>query len=157
MDEKTSKIHHDWHVGINQAVDHLGYDKARFMYDAKEIAEESERLPYWFARERTGTLPKSHQQCSHSEPEVMADNHLTCCLGVECRKCEFLLSLDAHAQDIPPEEMDKIKTWTCISHIMRENAKGFVDTSEGMVLTTSDRLFWDGVYRSLAAGDDETE
>lgn len=154
MDEKTCNIHHNWHVGINRTVDAVGYDRARFMYKAKEIAEESSRLPYWFAKERTGTMPQLHRQCSHSGAEVIPDNHLTCCLGVECRKCEFLLTLEKESLGIAPEEMDRIKTWTCIAHIMQEGAKGFVDTSEGFILTTDDRMFWDNVYRNMAMTDD---
>ena len=151
--------HWNWHIGINRTVDTFGYEQSRFMYDAKEIAEEAQRLPYWFARERTNSMPELHQQCSQSEPEVVIDNHLTCCLGVECRNCQFLQKLEAESPNVPPEEMDKFKAWTCIAHIMTVKAQKdrFVDTSEGFILTTGDRMFWDHVYSSLSMSDEGPE
>jgi hypothetical protein len=153
-----SDIRHNWHVGINKTVhgDGVGWEKARWMYTAKELDEESKRLPYLFMKERTGALRQTHHQCSRdAEGTPVSDNHLTCCLGVECRKCEFLAALDKNISDVPPEEMDKIKSWTCIAHILAQ--QDFVDTSEGMILTTDDRMFWDNVYRSMGGFDDEPE
>jgi hypothetical protein len=155
MDNDTN---HEWHVRINRASVAMGFSKMRWMYEAKNIAEESRRLPILFKQERTGALPKIHRQCSHSPGEAVIDNHLTCCLGTQCRKCEFLAALDAPG--IAPEELDQIKAWTCIAHILNEDAgTGRIDTSEGMILTTDDRMFWDKVYENLSydanAPDDE--
>lgn len=143
-----------WHWAVNKFNDGKhGDDRARFMYDAMEIADESRRLPKLFEAERTAKLPKIHVQCSCCAPEHqhIEDNHLTCCLGVQCRQCPMLLALDA--ADLTDEQRDQAKAWTCIAHIMREDE--FVDTSEGMILTVDDRMYWDRVYASLAASDDE--
>jgi hypothetical protein len=156
MNEQERRDHYAWHVRLNQISEQLGHDKMRWMYAAKEVAEESSRLPYWFKLEREGKLPELHRQCSRSPDEPIQDNHLTCCLGIECRKCEFLVALN----DLPVsgEELDRIKTWTCVTHILKESAiRGFVDTSEGMILTVDDRMFWDNVYTSLAAYDESED
>ena len=159
MDDKAVRnAEHEWHVQINRASDSIGYDKMRWMYSAKHLAEEARRLPRLFKAEREGTLRKVHHQCSYDkEGKSVPDNHLTCCLGVECRNCEFLRAIETPA--IEPEMLDQIKAWTCIAHILHQNgASGdHVDMSEGMILTTDDRMFWDNVYESMAASDEEPE
>ena len=155
MNREERDTFYNWHVAINRATEDLGYDKSRFMYDAKDIAEEWDRLPYWFGLERTGKLPVVHRQCSHSGEQEIVDNHLTCCLGVETRKCEFLAMLDK-AEGVSGEDMDKIKARTCIAHAMtvKANNNGHLDTSEGIIMHEGDRMFWDNVYRNMAAKDE---
>jgi hypothetical protein len=145
---------HEWHVAINKHSDgKIGApDFPHFMYDAKALADEVPRMVLVLRLEREGKLGKVHRQCSLSEPETIADNHLTCCLGVECRKCPYLMALEKAA--MKPEEIDVAKAWTCASHIMGERKN--VDTSEGYLLTTSDRMYWDNVYRSLSQSEDGT-
>jgi hypothetical protein len=112
---------HSWHVAIN------GYhypkdggppaaEHSRWMYQAKDAAQEVRRLPLLFQRERDGTLPKIHRQCSHSESVPVVKNELTCCLGVKCATCPQLLALNAMAAT--PEEIDQAKAWTCVAHIL---------------------------------------
>lgn len=142
-----------WHWAVNKHNDGKhGDDRARFMYTAMDIAEESRRLPLLFKAERTGELPKVHVQCKCCAPEAqhIEDNHLFCCLGVKCRECPHLKALDA--ADLTPEQRDQAKAWTCIAHIIRDNPQA--DASEGMILTVDDRIFWDRVYSSLAASDE---
>lgn len=154
--ERLREWGYPWHYALN------GYMTARreagekpphlhWMYEAKSLAEEAMRLPLLFERERKGELAGSHQQCSHSEPEPIPDNHLRCCLGTECRKCPHLLALEH--EDLTGEQLDLAKSWTCISHILHTCGGGefYVDTSEGMILTTGDRMYWDRVYANLAA------
>ena len=149
LDHRTSQ---EWHVAINQF--HWDGEKHTqphrgWMYAGKDLADEVPRMVQILRDERTGKLPKLHQQCSHSPTETIPDNHLTCCLGVECRKCPELLALEK--AKLRPEQIDVAKAWTCAAHVMSK--RGSVDTSEGFLLTVSDRMYWDRVYSSLAMQD----
>lgn len=152
--EKTDRWRYPWHWAVNKFSEgKIGSDDwPRFMYAAMDIAEESRRLPKLFEAERTGKLPKVHVQCQCCAPDHqhIKDNHLTCCIGVKCRECPMLLALDA--ADLTPEQRDQAKAWTCIAHLLRDHQNA--DTSEGMILTVDDRMYWDRVYASLAASDE---
>lgn len=149
MERQNHSFIHSWHRVINEFhKDKIGKNWQGWMYDAKDIADEVPRSSNLFGLERKGELPKIHQQCSHSLPEPVIDNHLSCCLGVECRKCEMLMALDKAAME--PEQIDEIKAWTCIAHILTEKGKReFIDTSEGYILTTDDKMYWETVYSHL--------
>ena len=136
---------HRWHVGLNHASDHTSW-----MYEAKNAAQEVPRLALLFSRERRCQLPALHVQCATCAPipEAVPDNHLTCCLGTECRACPHLAVLDA--ADLGDEERDVAKAWTCVTHIIR---KGGDRAREGYLLTVDDRMYWDNLYRSLRGGD----
>jgi hypothetical protein len=157
MDRPDSDILSEWHIALNQhnhpqLREGEKFDREKYkswMYDAKHMADEIPRLSNLFRCERLGQLPKLHRQCSQSDIEPIKDNHLTCCLGVECRKCEALLALEK--ADLPPEKIDELKAWTCAAHILGEKAKRMIDDSEGFVLTTGDRMFWERVYSSLSS------
>lgn len=145
-----------WHVAINAHAQEFqkgggSWQDMRFMYEAKTAAGEVPRLAFVFRREREGKLTQTHHQCSHDhEGTPVPDNHLTCCLGVECRACPHLLALDA--AEVEPEELDVIKAWTCVTHII---SQGGDMAGEGYVLAEDDRMFWDNVYTSLAMGLEE--
>lgn len=146
LDRETS---HQWHVALN-ALPVESFDIFNhWPYEAKHMADEIPRLIMLFAQERIGKLPEVHRKCSLSLPETLADNHLTCCLGVECRKCPVLAGVGK--ANLPPEKIDEIKAWTCAAHIVSESGKKFVDTSEGHVLHEGDKVFWQNVYDSLTA------
>jgi hypothetical protein len=142
-------MHHEWHVSVNRlhypdnapAVEHRAW-----MYEAMSAADAVRYLPLRFKAERLGQLPPIHQQCSQQSPEPVVDNHLTCCLGVECRKCPELLALDA--AKVTDEQRDEIKAWTCVTHIV---SKGGDVAREGYVLTTDDAMFWERTYAGMAA------
>jgi hypothetical protein len=156
MNRLDHTVYHAWHVALNDAnfTPGAGMDTYRhWMYDAKHLADEVPRLTYLFARERKGEMANSHKQCSHSQAEPIIDNHLTCCLGVECRKCEHLSALDK--AQLTPEQIDECKAWTCAAHILTECGAhpNQYDTSEGFVKTTSDTMYWERVYASLASVD----
>lgn len=141
---------HRWHVGLNQAPEHTSW-----MYEAKAAAHEVPRLALLFSWERH-ELPALHVQCATCAPtpEAVPDNHLTCCLGTECRKCPHLAVLDA--ADLGDEERDIAKAWTCVTHIIRE---GGDKAREGYLLTVDDRMYLSNLYRSLTEGaeaDDAT-
>jgi hypothetical protein len=151
MERLDRDVDHAWHKALNQVV-YIGDGIQLWMYEAKRMAVEVPRLKRLFELERTGTLPKYHRQCSHQEP-VEIDNYLMCCLGIECRKCDFLKAFDQ--VEVNTEQLDEIKAWTCATHIVSQSQ--MVDTSEGYILTTSDRMFWSKIYESLAGAyfDDE--
>jgi hypothetical protein len=146
MDRLNHSLDHEWHVALNRYNRDLRSDSKHWMYEAKRAADEVPRLTRLFRLEREGGLRKTHRQCSHQDPVPVEDNHLTCCLGVECRKCPHLLALDKMKAE--PEQIDEAKAWTCMGHILTQ--QDHVDTSEGYVLTTDDRMFWTGLYDSLA-------
>ena len=143
---------HRWHVAINHySGDKMGPDFPHVMYEAKNAAEEVQRLPLLFAKERQGTLTQRHHQCSHDhEGQDVPDNHLTCCLGVECRKCPMLAAIEAG--ELSPAEKDQAKAWTCVAHIL---SKGGDVANEGYILTTDDRMCWDNLHASLAADPED--
>jgi hypothetical protein len=146
-DYLNHRVDHNWHVAINRHSEgKMGTGNwPSFMYEAKTIASEVPRLIRLHRDERQGKLPKIHQQCSMSNPVPVQDNRLTCCLGVECRKCPELLALEK--AEMTPEQIDVAKAWTCVAHIAM---KGGDTMREGYLLTTSDRMYWDNVYESLS-------
>lgn len=158
------ELDHPWHVEINRHVAAHGWDGVGWLYDAKNLAEEVPRMALILGMERRGELTQQHHQCSRDHDGTpVPDNHLTCCLGVECRKCPHLALVDKvttrrdysvrPSVELPvtDEQRDVMKAWTCAAHIMRSPES--VDTSEGFLLTTDDRMYWDRVYESLSAGD----
>lgn len=147
--KRRREMDHPWHVAIIRFHDDArerGEYRSPFMYEAKRAFQEVPRMIYWLRTERLGQMPKMHQQCSMQAPEPLPENVLTCCLGVECRKCPELLAIEA--ADITPEESDEAKAWTCAAHILM---KGGDTMGEGYILTTGDRVFWDRTYANLAA------
>lgn len=148
---KESQFDNEWHAAINAFNWNRPKDEPyrSWMYEAKDARRESKRLVRLFKAEREGTLPGSHKQCSMTPTVPVTDNHLTCCLGVQCRKCPELLALDSAKME--PAQIDEAKAWTCVAHIL---TKGGDEAREGYVLTTDDQMFWSNVYASLAEGMD---
>jgi hypothetical protein len=148
-------VNHQWHVAINRTSDQEREAQRawpRFMYDAKHAAQEVPRLALLFKLERENKLTKTFRRCSCcSEEKHVVDNHLTCCLGTECRKCPFLLGLES--AKMSAEQRDWIKAWTCVGHILQS---GGDVSGEGFIMTEEDRMYWDNVYQSLA-GEPPTE
>lgn len=155
MNRPDHNVINEWHVAINQYHYGEGFKRINenqsWMYDAKNIADEVPRLTMLFKSEREGTLPQIHQQCSRSEPEKIVDNHLSCCLGVKCKECPFLLALEG--TNVSRENVDEIKAWTCVTHILSEKGKRMIDDTEGYVLTEDDKMYWQNVYESLSHTD----
>lgn len=156
MLERSGMIY-AWHGRINDyIVTSPDFNEMRFMYQAKNAFVEVERIQGLFKSERSGELKKVHVQCATmgSPPEEVKDNHLTCSLGVECRKCPFLLALEnkGDSNRLKDEQVDEIKAWTCVAHIL---SKGGDTTGEGFILTEDDRMYWNNIYASLARGSEE--
>lgn len=178
FDPEHRGFDHAWHVAINEYAAPYPHnpsvaaeqDGKAFLYQAKHAAHEVPRLALLFAREREGKLVQLHRQCSHDHTgQPVIDNHLTCCLGVECRKCPHLAALDRvqtrragewESRDgtptyvprevpIPDEQRDLLKAWTCVTHILM---RGGDTAGEGYVTTVDDRMYWDNVYASMRAG-----
>lgn len=143
------RMDHEWHVAINAYTfpNLIGKaDYPSFMYEAKSAKDEIRRLPYLFKMEREGNLPTEHQQCSRKAPVPIPKNELTCCLGVKCASCLHLKALEA--AKITPEQLDQAKAWTCVTHVLMS---GGDHAKEGYILTTSDRMYWENVYQSMAS------
>lgn len=149
-------LSHEWHVAVNKHQDAQreagkDWDEAKFMYEAKSLADEVPRMVKLFKMERESALPQTHQQCSMQAPVPVKDNHLSCCLGVRTRECPHLLALEKIAR-CTPEDVDAAKAWTCGTHIV---SRGGDRAREGYLLTVSDRMFWSSVYESMAQVDPE--
>lgn len=148
------RVSHEWHVAVNQFHDgKIGSPEwRRWMYEAKTLADEVPRMVLVLRLEREGKLLQKHRQCSMSAEEPVQDNHLTCCLGVECRKCPELMALEK--AKLEPVQIDVAKAWTCAAHIV---SSGGDVANEGFLLTTDDRMYWDNVYESLSSSDGDQE
>ena len=156
MQQPDRDLLYKWHVAINQFNNNgIAGTWQSWMYDAKNMINEIPRIAYWFGQERKGELPQIHQQCSHSEPEQIIDNHLSCCLGVKCKECPFLLALEK--AEVAPEQLDEMKAWTCAAHILSEKGKRMIDDTEGYILTVDDKMYWERVYESLSRAGDDSE
>lgn len=142
----------NWHIAINIYNKPFGIGNSKaWMYKAKKIASAIPCMTHYFMQERTNTLPKIHQQCSHSKPQEVINNHLTCALGKKCKNCQDLLALEK--AELSPEKVDEAKAWTCCLHMIWEEAQGKnFDDSEGFIITVDDHMFWDSVYENLAQG-----
>lgn len=139
-------FNHNWHVAINRYTFETGHENTSFMYEAKTLSQEVPRLTMLFAKEREGTLATVHKQCSLSPEIPVANNHLTCCLGIKCKDCPELKALEL-IEGATPEQVDTVKAWTCCAHIV---SKGGDMAGEGYILTVNDRMFWDNVYQSMS-------
>lgn len=159
MERLETKLSHDWHAAINRFNERnreQGLPFNHTMYRAKDLADEVPRLTMLFKAERTDTLAKVHQPCSCCAPRPIAKNELTCCLGIKCAACPMLHALEK-TEHATPDQIDQIKAWTCAAHILEQSGAGHVDTSEGFILTTDDRMYWNGVYESLATNSDHPD
>jgi len=173
---------HLFHTWINRRQDersNAGEPWEHDLYEWKAALQELRRLPHWLRQARTGTLPTVHQQCSHSAPEPIPANRLTCALGADVTECPILRSLYASFEeqrthiaayngepsypDLTADDGDEIAARVCTWHIFTEQFRRVVsgrpqiDTSEGYVQDEGDRMFWGNVYDSLRRGMEDEE
>lgn len=165
-DEKRRyDMSHVLHVWINgrQQQRHANNEPwEQSLYEWKSAQEELRRLPIWLKRLREDDLPAVHQQCSHSAPEPIAENHLICALGVNVAECPIVASVYATVKEhrererfpynLTDEDADQMVASVCCWHIFTEKltSKPYIDTSEGYYQDESDRRFWSNVYTSLS-------
>ena len=122
-------------------------------------------------------LPTVHRQCSLSAPEPVPDNVLKCCIGEVVIACPILKSLRDEVErqcewklpgsnrpyaNFSDADLYRLMSFTCAWHIYT-TATGTpvghhfaIDTSEGYMLDTTDRMFWGRLYANMAAGDPTT-
>ena len=169
-------VFHTWINRRQQERRQAGEPWESDLYEWMHAEQEMRRLPVWLERARTGTLPTSHQQCSHSPVEPIEGNRLICALGQDVTACPILASLYAsferdlarerqlHAERgfplrINEADADVLAARVCCWHIFMEKQRHpGIDTSEGYVQDESDRRFWGNVYSNLAMADQlETE
>lgn len=153
MERLQYPLSHEWHAAVNQHQDEQrkagkSWGDARFMYDAKTMADEVPRMAMLFRQERENALPQTHLQCSMQAPVPVKNNHLTCCKGVKTRECPHLLALET-IKRCTPADIDTAKAWTCAAHIV---STGGDIMGEGFLLRVDDRMYWDNVYDSLSHG-----
>jgi hypothetical protein len=142
----------NWHRAINQFNQNSkDGDWRHWMYEAKTMADEIPRMAQLFKMEREDSLPKTHQQCSHSQTQDVPENHLTCCRGVKCKECPELQALNI-IENATPEEIDLVKAWTCAAHIVGDGGDVM---REGYILRVDDRMFWDNIYGNLMQDEHE--
>ena len=153
MERVKCPMNHEWHVAVNRHQEEQrkagkDWSEARFMYEAKTMADEVPRMVMLFRAERENALPQMHQQCSMQEPVPVKNNHLSCCKGVKTRECPHLLALE-RIERCTPDDVDTAKAWTCAAHIA---SSGGDVLGEGYLLRVDDRMYWDNVYDSLSHG-----
>lgn len=141
-------LDYEWHYKLNDYNTIGNGNFNHWMYEAKRGASEIERMQRQFKAERLGELPKIHKQCSMSAPVEVKENYLTCCIGERCSECPYLKAVSK--AKATPEEIDFIKSWTCLAHILSK-PNHEIDTSEGYLLTVDDRMYWQNVYQSLSS------
>ena len=172
--ELSRQADHIWHVWMNK----YSTEQSKWPHSLYEFKSLLEFLQWgWKRLEQafTANLPTEHQQCSLSPVEPIKENILKCCLGAECVKCDILLGLKATFDDernrtrgvlgkfydqVPETEVYKRMANTCAWHIYTKTCgivdEGFhgVDTTEGHLMDTGDRMYWDRLYQSLSQTDD---
>ena len=109
----------EWHSALNGQG--IRNQAPHWMYTAKMVADEVPRMILMFEQERKG-LPTHYKMCGHDPRPAtpLPDNHLTCALGAQCRKCPFLARIEAQA-NMTNEAKDEAKAWTCATHILLES------------------------------------
>lgn len=116
----------EWHRAISAEGERLRAQDCkewpRVIYAAKTISDEVPRMVLLFQYERERGLPDSYKMCAHDPRPAtkLADNHLRCALGQECRKCPHLAAIDRSAT-MTPEAKDEAKAWTCATHFLLES------------------------------------
>lgn len=127
------RVDNAWHVGINRHSDaerEAGRPSPNALYSGKHAAHESYRLMYLWRADRA------------------KDTGLQCQLGVRCRDCPILSSIDKACEedrtrekfghpDMEDDDIDMAKTWTCITHMLQEMPGGYF--GGGMLTTEADR------------------
>ncbi len=156
-----------WHSWMNKQSDLLKKDGSLIPSTIYEFKNMLSWLAYGhlkIAEAFQGNLPKVHRQCSMSPKEEVKEPKLTCAIGKDVLQCEILASLkaecEAYAQrptgndPFTDKEMYRLMSATCAFHVLHEatgmTRKLRLDTSEGYMQDTSDRMFWDRVYESMA-------
>lgn len=105
--------------GVGRKEYHIRQARRQFV-ESRTMADEVPRLTELFAKQRLGSLPQSHQQCSMQQPQAIT-NVLTCCLGVKTLECKELLALEKMIR-VDPADIDAAKAWTCVGHIASRGA-----------------------------------
>lgn len=146
---------HNQHTRINKLSSELGYSEVRFMYTAKDLPGEIERMKSQHRRERLGTLPNQFVKCAtFQSPAVpIENNYLQCALGVKCKECKYLKAID-EVQTADPSLIDEMKAYTCATHIVQQIATKQYDMSEGFLQDKEDRMYWQNLYKSLAMSEE---
>lgn len=174
----SSKADHIFHVWINseagppKPADHPIDPHERGLYAFKAAMQVLPWLPAQIGKERRKELPLIHQQCSHSAPEAMPENYLTCGFGVRLSTCPILVRVGAkfdemrnkltpkgepsYYADVTDEDIDKAKAMACVWHLlMGHEHSNHVDWNEGAIQDVSDKMFWRRVYDNLSQPAEE--
>ena len=158
---------HRWHSWINKVSGILAKENKmldRTVYEFKSMLDWLSYGHIKLAEAFEGRLPSIHRQCSHQPEEQIKQNMLRCAIGKNVLECPILASLKADYEEHvkPPlesESLFKIMSATCAFHVMQKATamtEGFrLDTSEGYMQDTSDRMYWERVYESMAYQPEE--
>ena len=150
-----SDADHLWHVWLNRWNKPNQFDHS--MYEFKSMLQFLQYGARQLEQAFTETLPATHRQCSHSGVEPIENNTLTCAFGTDVTKCEILASIrdtfstERYRYPVPDQEMYRVMANTCAWHMYTDPVRTgqLLDTSEGWLTDTSDRLYWSRVYASL--------
>jgi len=158
---------HLWHVFMTR-ISEKEHDHT--LYEFKNMIQWLQYGHEKISQAFEGRLPSQHRQCSHSAVEPVPDPTLQCAIGKNVLECEILQKLrvvvDEHKSmergyyaGFTDADLYRLMSLTCAWHILKKSTLmqpgwGGVDTSEGYMQDTSDRMFWERTYRSMAGGDE---
>lgn len=181
--KEERSLEHIWHVWINKRQDaerkaNPEHKHEHSLYEFKSMLEFLSYGKNVIRDAFENKLPTIHKQCSQSPEIPIVSNILKCARGEVVTTCPILLHLKATFDeavnrvlpfsgekaygDLTPEAVYDLMAKTCAWHIYKESVNatdewGGIDTSEGWVMDTSDRMFWDTVYSHMAGDDPDTE
>lgn len=166
--KEQGNANHLWHVWINSLKPDgpAGCPHKKFMYSFKSAIESLGYFEAYLRDAFTGKLRQLHQQSLHGAPEKIPEkNVVRCALGKTVTECPILLSLkesiekgrgNAYYQErVSENAVYGLMAKTCAWHMLMSEVQDgtLIDWNEGALSDTSDRMFWNRVYTSLASGE----
>lgn len=151
----------------------------RSMYSWKDALQTLSWAPKAIKKAFTGALATQHQQCSHCKPVPIENNELRCWLGQDVTKCPILADLQAcfkeeisrpypdgrqsYCADVTDDDIYEVMGAVCVWHLLASDwahdrrelpPPAYIDWAEGALQDTSDRMFWENTYASMAQSVD---
>jgi hypothetical protein len=170
MKDTKGQSDHIWHVWLNMWNQRQAAKFDHSMYEFKSMLDFLSYGKEQIEKAFTGQLRSTHRQCSRCESEPIDNNKLSCAFGTDVTQCEILQSirttfdekrnrecgvLGKHYSGVSDQDLYRVMANTCAWHMYTEPIKTgrFIDTSEGWLTDTSDRMFWQRVHESMAGSD----
>lgn len=165
----TRDVDQLWHVWINKRQQERN-DHTKWEHSLYEFKNMLQFLTYGANQIQAafeGTLPQTHQQCSHQPIEQLPVLNVLKCSreGVDVTKCPILQSLtkvfDESGDGLPRTTLYELMAKTCAWHIYTgaigapEGHHWAYDTSMGYLLDETDRIFWNRIHENMATSSED--